>query len=213
MVDKTIIGKSNNNIIGEDGSRLFNNNDDGMTNADGGIAKLLERRDGDKVVVMLLDDAVVDSSEDIVVGSEGDENHDGALLLPLMGQKQQLHQGDNSIRDKKLRPSLSYARSILASRNEHKAAAARRRKVILTKKKWTLSNIIWVILSIILMIPVLEASMGEIRRRIVGIHIIPRLNNSVRFRQRWRTAFRGGGGGTVTTSATTSGRVRNVHNL
>ncbi len=226
MVDKTI-GKSNNDII-RDGSRLFNN-DDGMTNmnggrgGDGGIAKLLlrgddgiraaaaaaERMDGDKVVV-LLDDAAVDSSED-VVGSESDENHDGAL--PLLGQKQQLHQGEYAIRDKKFRPSLSYARSSLTSRNVHKAAAAHGRRVILTKKKWTLSNILWVIFSFILMIPILEASVGEMRRRTAALHM-PRLNNNAfRFRQRWRTAFRGSGGGTVMTSTTNSGRVRNVHNL
>lgn len=206
MMEKN--GKSN----GDDG-RLFN--DDG-TNGERGeeeggkIAKLLllgndDENDGAAAVAGKDDSEAIDSSED---------GNDGILLPPLFKHQQ----GVDASGNKKWKPSLSYARSILISRNAPKAAApARRRKATLTKKKkWTLSYILWSILSFILMIPIVEAFMGEIRRRIVTLHIF-RPNNNVyaMYYPRWRHVFRGGwgGGGTVITSATIAGRVRNVHNL
>lgn len=205
MIEK--IGKSN----GDDG-RLFNddgtNGGRGEEEGGGKIAKLLllgndDENDGAAAVAGKEDAEAIDSSED---------ENDG-ILLPLFKQQQ----GVDASGKKKLKPSLSYARSILISRNAPKAAApARRRKATLTRKKWTLSYILWSILSFILMIPVMEAFMGEIRRRIVTLHIF-RPNNNVYARNypRWRHVVRGGwgGGGTVITSSTIAGRVRNVHNL
>lgn len=201
MVEK--IGKGN-----RDDGRLFNDDEaDG-----GGIAKLLllgngDENDGAATAVARKDDA--DDIDSYKHGNDG-------ILLPLLRQQHQ--QGVDASRNKKLKPSLSYARSIFINRNAPKAtASARRRKTTLTtKKKWSLSNILWAILSFILMIPIMEASIGEIRRRVVTLYIF-RPNNNVyaRYYPRWRQLFRGGwgGGGTVITSATFAGRVRNVHNL
>jgi hypothetical protein len=184
---------------------------------DDGIAKKLMLL-GDDGNVVAADAAADDVAAADLSASEDDvsvnEEHDG-ILPPLVGQQQELQQEgdvltDPSVEEKKFRPSLSYARTVLS--NPHQAAArGRQRRAIIRKKKWTLTNILWAILSFILMIPILEASMGELRRRIVALNLL-RANHTilqVRYYQRWRHAFRGGERG----GSTNSGRRNNVHNL
>jgi hypothetical protein len=202
------IGMTN---MAEGSKKMGKSNGDG--NDDGIANKLMLLGDDGNVVAAAADDVAADlsaSEDDVSV----DEEH-GGIFLPLLGQQQEpLQEGDvltdPSVEEKKFRPSLSYARTILS--NPHQAAArGRQRKAILRKKKWTLSNTLWAILSFILMIPILEASLGELRRRIVALNLL-RPNSTiltVGYYQRWRHAFRGGERG----GSTNSGRRNNVHNL
>lgn len=217
------------NMIG-DGRRRRQMNDDDVVvedhanGTDGKVvaaASAAAARGAERVAVQDGDASVViDSSiykEDDGLGE--DTNNDGTL------KKQFAAAGDHRsvVDEKKVRPSLSYARTIFTAggntSQHHQAAATKhhRRRAFIRKKNWTLSYLLWAILSFILMIPILEASLGEVRRRIVTLHIL-RFNNA-RYYPRWRHGFRGvggaggGGGAMLSSTAASSGRTRNVHNL
>ena len=218
-----------NNMIGGDRRRRQMNDDDVLVkdHANGANGKVVAAAAvfGAERVAVVQDGhtSIIDSSISVDDGLGEDTNNDGTL------KRQFAAAGDDHrsvVDEKKVRPSLSYARTILTAttsgnNSQHQAAATKhhhRRQAILRKKNWTLSNLLWAILSFILMIPILEASLGEVRRRIVALHIL-RPNNA-RYYPRWRQhGFRGvggaggGGGAMLSSTAASSGRTRNVHNL
>lgn len=213
------------NMIGGDRRRQMNDDDvvvEGPANGANGKVVAAAAVFGAERVAVVQDGhtSIIDSSISVDDGLGEDTNNDGTL------KRQFAAAGDDHrsvVDEKKVRPSLSYARTILTTtsgnNSQHQAAATKhhRRQAILRKKNWTLSNLLWAILSFILMIPILEASLGEVRRRIVTLHIL-RFNNA-RYYPRWRHGFRGvggaggGGGAMLSSTAASSGRTRNVHNL